>query len=328
MDTIVRLPPWRRASEVMSTLSARERDWGLNQFGIPEAWKLSRGKGVRIAVLDTGVDAAHPDLEGQILATQDFTGSPYGAHDVQSHGTHCAGVIAARENDKGMVGVCPDLGQEGGGLIVGKVLGDDGSGRSSWVADGIHWSLSQGAQIISMSLGLAHPDAGILTAVDNAVREGALVIAAAGNDGGGGSSLDRVHYPARHRNTIAVGAVGNDKLIADFSSRGPAVDIAAPGHNILSTVPGGRYVRMSGTSMATPFVSAVVGLAHSRDEIGSTDELRDLLYKHAQDVGRPGKDRDYGAGLIRPDAMLKDHVVREPDAKTGVLLWIPGAEVR
>ena len=328
MDTIVRLPPWRRSSNVMSALSAKERDWGLNQFGVSDAWRHSRGAGIRVAVLDTGVDDTHQDLRGQILQTEDFTRSPYGAMDVQSHGTHCAGVIAARENGEGVVGVCPDLAEDGGGLLIGKVLGDDGSGRGRWVADGIHWAHEQGAHIISMSLGAPHPDSRIMKAIEYVVQQGAFVITAAGNDGGGGTSQDRVNYPARFRETIAVGAVGKDQLIADFSSRGDAVDIAGPGHNILSTVPGNRYVRMSGTSMATPFVSAVVALARSQGELGSTTDLRDLLYEHAQDAGLPGKDRDYGAGLIRPEAMLRDRARTQPTEPKGVLVWIPGAEVR
>lgn len=326
-DTIVRLPPWRRASRVLSALSTAERDWGLRQFRIPEAWKSSRGAGVRIAVLDTGIDANHRDLKNQVRAVANFTNSAYHVRDMQGHGTHCAGVIAAREDNQGMVGVCPDLGQSDGGLLIGKVLGDDGSGLGSWVTAGIDWAVAEGAEIISMSLGGRVPDKDIHEAIVRAAEAGVLVIAAAGNDGGGGTQEDRVNYPGRYAETIAVGAVGRDELIAEFSSRGEAVDIAAPGEKILSTFPGNKYVRLSGTSMATPFVAGVVGLICAQRELGTVDALRQLLYEHAEDAGPPGEDFSYGAGLIRPDAML---AVRRPSSGScgsGLLVWIPGGEL-
>lgn len=325
-EPIYRLPPWRRAGNVLSVLNAQERDWGLNQFQIPKAWQKTRGAGVRVAVLDTGVDASHSDLQGQIVAQRDFTNSPYGAGDVQSHGTHCAGVIAAKENDQGIVGVCPDLAQNDGGLIIGKVLGDDGSGQGDWVAAGVDWAVQQGAQVISMSLGSSQYDQRIHSAVQRATEAGAFVIAAAGNDGGGGRQQDRVNFPGRFEETIAVGAVGRDQLITDFSSRGPAVDIAAPGENILSCVPDNRWVRMSGTSMATPFVAGVVALVLSLGRIDGVGNLRQLLIKHAADAGQPGRDRDYGAGLIQPDTMLDDVLPAKPpleENSEGIWVWVP-----
>ena len=326
-EPIYRLPPWRRASSVLSILSAQERDWGLNQFQIPKAWQKTRGAGMRVAVLDTGIDASHSDLQGQIVAQRDFTNSPYGAGDVQSHGTHCAGVIAAKENDTGIVGVCPDLAEQDGGLIIAKVLGDDGSGRGDWVAAGVDWAMREGAHVISMSLGSSQYDPRIHSSIEQATKAGAFVIAAAGNDGGGGRQRDRVNYPGRLSETIAVGAVGRDKLIADFSSRGPAVDIAAPGENILSCVPDNRWVRMSGTSMATPFVAGVVALVLSLGRIQGIENLRQLLVKHAEDAGKPGHDRDYGAGLIQPDTMLDDLSPTPPPEEEklgGIWVWVPG----
>lgn len=332
MDRVVRLPPWRFAGGMVSSLSPQERDWGLSQFRIPQAWKSSRGAGVRIAVLDTGVDGTHRDLRGQVLAMRDFSGSPHGAEDVQAHGTHCAGIIAAREDDQGMVGVCPDVAEGGGGLLVGKVLGDDGSGLGSWVAAGIEWAVAEGAQIVSMSLGSPYPDQRIHEAIVRATKAGAYVITAAGNDGGSEAAGDRVNYPARYGETIAVAAVGRDHVITEFSSRGEAVDIAAPGEEILSTVPGNRYVRLSGTSMATPFVAGVVALALSLQDLGSVQQLRQLLYRHADDAGPPGKDWCYGAGLIRPDTMVgagsSSAACGSCSSSAGILVWIPGGQVQ
>jgi subtilisin family serine protease len=323
---IYRLPPWRQVGSVLVPLSPQERDWGLNQFDVPRAWKKSRGAGVRIAILDTGIDATHCDLQGQVIAQRDFTNSPYGAADLQSHGTHCAGVIAARENDEGIVGVCPDISEKGGGLIVAKVLGDDGSGRGTWVASGIDWAIEQGANVVSMSLGSSQYDPRIHEAIQRAIETGAFVIAAAGNDGRGAAWRDRVNYPGRLAETIAVGAVGRDGMITEFSSRGPSVDIVAPGENILSTVPGNKWVRMSGTSMATPFVAAVVGLVLSLGELRGVKALRELLFEHAQDAGAPGRDPAYGVGLIRPDKMIESLVPAEPPnpSDAGVWVWVPG----
>jgi subtilisin family serine protease len=278
-------------------------------------------------VLDTGIDANHPDLRGQVAETADFSSSPYGVADVQGHGTHCAGIIAGRENDIGVVGICPDLAEHGGGLLIGKVLGDNGSGQSEWVTRGIRWAMSEGAHVISMSLGSPQPDVAMHAAIQEAVKSGVAVIAAAGNDGRR-TFGNQVNYPGRYPETITVGAIGEDRVITEFSSRGPEVDIAAPGEEILSSVPGGKWVRMSGTSMATPFVAGVVGLVLSLDATaGHTDRLRRLLYAHAEDVGEPGRDPRYGAGLIRPDRMM-DAISDPTTAPRGILLWIPGGEVR
>ena len=332
-DQIVRLPPWRRSSNVVSALSAEERDWGLNQFNVPAAWEHSRGAGIRVAILDTGCDETHRDLVGQVVKSRDFTGSPYGSADVQGHGTHCAGVVAANEDDRGVVGICPDLAQDGGGLLIGKVLGDDGSGLSSWVAQGIRWATGEGAGIISCSLGSASGDPRIASAIDYANEQGAIVIAAAGNDGTGRRNPDRVNYPAKWATTIAVGAVGSDKIVTEFSSQGPAVDIAAPGENILSTVPNNQYVKMSGTSMATPFVAGVSALAiASKDGPAYTyDTFRKLLKETAKEAGAPGRDSAYGFGLIDPDKMLDAADTRpgsEPPAEVdGITVFIPRGRV-
>ncbi|MEM9659378.1 MAG: S8 family serine peptidase, partial [Planctomycetota bacterium] len=223
----------------------------------------------------------------------------HGVFDLPGHGTHCAGTIGARENDQGIVGICPDVGQADGGLIVGKVLGDDGGGRPAWVVEGIRWAASEGARVISLSLGSRMPDAAIYDAILEAVAAGIHVIAAAGNDGPSAIQSNQVNYPARYRETIAVAAVGHDRSITDFSSRGAAVDIAAPGEGVLSCLPGGRWARMSGTSMATPFVAAVVGLATCKSTSLSVCEMKRLLKENAEDAGSPGFDDAYGAGLIR-----------------------------
>lgn len=297
---IYRLPPYT-VSQVVRSL-AETVDWGLSSYGIPKLWTETQGKDVKVAVLDTGCDLDHPDLQKGLLSARDFTGSPSGVEDRQGHGTHVSGTIAARQNDVGVVGVAPSV-----SLLAGKVLGDDGSGAHSWIAAGIHWADESGADIISMSLGSSQPSRQIGYAIQTATKHGRFVVCAAGNDG----RNDSVNWPAKRQEAIAVGAVDRNGRAAPFSSRGPQVDVGAPGVDVLSTWKDGRYAKLSGTSMATPFVSGVVALmlAKHRQRGGETpvrnvSELREHLQKTSRDVGPPGHDTETGWGLIHPEAML------------------------
>lgn len=308
-EPIYRLPPFS-VKEVVKALS-EVMDWGLTFTGVPEHWKTTRGEGVRVAVLDTGIDDEHPDLAEGIEKARDFTRSPVSHRDVQKHGTHCAGTIGARANNIGVVGVAPAC-----RFIIGKVLDDNGSGEGAGIAAGIDWACSEGADVISMSMGSPQPDPRIGAALERAIAAGKFVIVAAGNDGRPNS----VNYPARWKgqglrpnlDCIAVSAFRKDGKLASFSSRGPEVDVAGPGQDILSTVPGGRYALMSGTSMATPFVAGVVALmvaAHRKlknpkSPLTNLRELREHFAKGSKDAGTPGKDDDFGFGLVDPDQLL------------------------
>lgn len=280
---------------MFAALSPAEYTEGMRQRKVPEAHKDARGAGVRVAVLDTGCDLVHSEFEGAIRAHANFTDAP-DVSDNQGHGTHVAGTIGARENDKGVLGVAPDC-----ELLIGKVLGDDGSGYGEWIAAGIDWAVQNGAHLISMSLGSAFEDREITGAIVRAVKSGVWCICAAGNDGRPNS----VNWPAKHPAAIAVGATDDRGRVAEFSSRGKQVDVAAPGVNILSAWPGGKFARISGTSMATPFVTGCIALALSDDvALDSVADLRTLFERTSEDVGDPGHDSDYGWGLINPDTML------------------------
>lgn len=305
---VFRLPPFTVSAEINAQDVSEVLDWGLIAYGVEGAWKITRGHGVRVAVLDTGCDTSHPDLIGQFaVEPRDFTGSSIGAGDVVRHGTHCAGVIAANKNGQGVVGVACEA-----KLIIGKVLGDDGSGQGSWVAAGIDWAVAQGAHIISMSLGSSANDPRIEAALKRAVAAGAFVIIAAGNSGP--FNPGDIDYPARLNLGINVAAINKAGNISDFSSRGPSVTFAAPGEQILSTIPGGRYARMSGTSMATPFLAGAVALLVARHlELGGAaktplkrrQDVIDHLKGSALDVATPGFDAAAGWGVVKVDKLIE-----------------------
>ena len=321
LPPIYRLPPYR--VEMVLLALAETIDWGLAAYGIPAVWKHSQGRGVKVAVLDTGIDDSHPDLASTVLEARDFTGSATGQRDYAGHGTHVAGIIAARQNQQGVVGICPGLNEAGGGLLVGKVLGDDGAGTDSSVVAGIEWAAAQGAHLISMSFGSPVPSTVMQDAIRSVVSGGVFVICAAGNNGADNS----VDYPGRWIETIAVGAVDRHGRVASFSSRGPEVAVAAPGQDVLSTYPRNRYAKLSGTSMATPFVTGVVALMlakhrqqGSQTPIQTVTQLREHLARTATDAGSPGRDPAYGYGLINPASMLEPLEPGERPPWTGLRL--------
>lgn len=325
---IYRNPPWRFEKAPIRPL-AETFDWSLGDYGIPAIWKATLGQGVRVAVLDTGIDGAHPDLAGAVLDVRDFTRSPFGARDRQGHGTWCCGLIAARRDGHGLSGIAPKC-----QLLVGKVLDDGGSGLDPWIADGIAWAVAQGAHLISLSLGSPAPSPAIAAACLAAESAGVLVVCAAGNEGQRAGGRTNVNYPARYASTLAVSAVDRQGVLAEFSSRGPEVDLAAPGVDMLSTFLDRKYARLSGTSMACPFVAGVAALAiakHLRDggatPIVSVEQLREHLLRGAKDAGEPGVDPLYGAGIIRPESVLGDEPGPPPKLQPGdrIVGRAPGA---
>ena len=300
---VYRLPPFKIDETLLASDLTTVIDRSLTIYGVPQAWTHTRGEGVTVAVLDTGVDVDHPDLAQAVVEAEDFTGSSAGSGDRVGHGTHCSGTIGARGRLNGVAPACR--------LIHGKVLGDDGSGMDPWIAGGINWAVAHGADVISGSFGSNTPSPIMAASIRAAVAQGKFFVFAAGNDHrvGGGNEVD---HPAKLRQGIAVAAVDENNRIAPFSSRGPEVDIAAPGVNILSTYPGGGYARMSGTSMATPFVAGVVALClakHRKGGAGRTpldtiEQLKKHLSATATDAGAPGFDVDYGFGLIAPGKLI------------------------
>jgi subtilisin family serine protease len=310
-----RLPPYRIEATFAPLALTEIIDWGLALLHVPDHWKQTAGAGVRVALLDTGIDESHPDLADAIDEARDFTRSRSDPTDRNGHGTHTAGIVAARKNDRGVIGVAPQC-----RLLVGKVLGDDGVGSSVAVAAGVDWACDTGAAVISMSLGSPEPDAQLHSAIERANAKGVFIITAAGNAGRPNS----VKYPARWRETIAVAAVNRNGRLSRFSSRGPQVDMAAPGQDVLSTFRDGGYATLSGTSMAAPFVAGITALlialhrdaADARTPLRNTADLREHLRRTAHDAGPTGHDPGYGWGLINPDGLLSGPERRHEIAPT------------
>lgn len=291
-EIIFRLPPDLEVKEQFVSLS-QTADYGHALLGVPQAWSKSRGEGLLVAVLDTGL-YMHPELQGQVYASRDFTGD--GIADRHGHQTHCNGIIAAVDNDMGVVGVAPKC-----KLLVGKVLGNSGSGSDTWIANGIRWAADEGAHIISMSLGSSSPAPRIRDACQYAVSKGCIIFAAAGNEGPGENTSG---YPGSYPECCSVGAIDSNGKLTSFSSRGK-VDIAAPGANVLSLGLSNNYVRMSGTSMATPFAAGcgalVLGsLLKVNAKFPTGAELMSMFRGASVDAGPAGKDTGYGWGLMDP----------------------------
>jgi subtilisin len=290
MTQIVHLPPYH-VDAVVHAAPSSGIDWHLSGYGIPSLWGRTQGEGVRVAVLDTGVCEGHSAFYGAGMMHRNFTkdASPF---DTNGHGTHVAGIIAGRGT---MQGIAPKA-----EILSCKVLGHDGAGSMDAVARAILFAVECRAHLIVMSLGAPVGSERLLLAIQEASKADVPVICAAGNDGG------RVSYPAAYDSTIAVGAVDETGQICEFSSRGREIDVAAPGHRIRSAWLDDGYATLSGTSMAAPFVAGVLALATAnRGKIRLGWTARELIRQTSADVGVPGKDTEYGWGLIAPGAILE-----------------------
>lgn len=250
-----------------------DQQWALTEVEGTTLWLTTTGdREILVAVLDTGIDADHEDLEGKVAAEANFTDSPT-PHDVYGHGTHIAGIIAANSNNGiGITGIAPES-----RLMNVKVANDKRQCQGLALAQGIIWAVDNGARVINISIELAEPSAQLEDAVNYAWSQGVLIIAAAGNQGG-----QSPVYPAFYENCIAVTATRQDGTLAPLSNYGDWVDFAAPGFNIYSTLPDNRYGYKSGTSVATAHISGLAALlfdvvSDTNGDNKANDEVRAAL---------------------------------------------------
>lgn len=253
------------------------RQWAWGPTEAFAAWDVTRGDAsITIAVIDTGIQLNHPDLDAKIVSGYDFVSNDDTADDGNGHGTHVAGSAAAEtNNDIGGAGFCPDC-----RLMPVRVLGDRGSGSLNDVAEGIIFAADNGAQIINLSLGGGGATS-LRNAIDYAWSKGAFVTCAAGNSGS-----DRVYYPAGYDNCVAVAATTSSDGRASFSNYGTWVDLAAPGASIYSAYVGSRYGNLSGTSMAAPHVAGLAGLLASQGL--DNNQIRERLCSTSDDINGTG----------------------------------------
>ncbi|MBI5244480.1 MAG: S8 family peptidase [Elusimicrobia bacterium] len=275
---------WLAADEPPPQQDAQTVPWGIARVNAKGAWHLTRGAGVKVAVVDTGIDYEHPDLKvagGFSIVTHD---DKY--KDDNGHGTHVSGTIAAQDNGVGVVGVAPEV-----ALFGVKVLDAGGSGTFADVIEGIQWAADNKMDVANFSLGASQGTQALEDAVKAAAKAGLTIIAAAGNSGGA------VGYPAAYEDVIAISASNSKDKLAYFSSRGPQVAIIAPGVAVQSTYMGGGYRSLDGTSMACPHAVGLAALAVAAQGIHGSKALRTALQKAATPL--PGLTPDQqGAGLV------------------------------
>lgn len=271
--------------------SGEQLPWGVDKIDAELVHPTYTGASVKVAVVDGGIDYNHEDLDANYVAGgYDFANGDNDPMDDNGHGTHCAGTIAAEDNDVGVIGVAPDA-----DLYAVKVL-SWGSGQWSWIIAGIDWCAANEMQVISMSLGGSANSDLLHTACDAAYGKGIVLVAAAGNSGSG---ADTVLYPAKYDSVIAVAATDKRDRRARFSSQGPAVEMAAPGVDVLSTIMNNQYGEKSGTSMACPHVTGTVALLLAANPTWTPAQVRQRLIETALDLRPTGWDPSYGWGRVQ-----------------------------
>jgi len=302
----------------------RPQQWALDKVPFEAAWAVTRGRGVTVAIVDSGVEADHQDLIGSVLPGKDYvTPSDDGRIDPNGHGTHVAGIVAAHVNNGlGIDGAAPDV-----RILPVRVLDANGAGIASNVAKGIIWAADQGARVINLSLG-GGKSAGLEQAIQYANAKGDVVVAAGGNNGQAGNAP---MYPAAYPDAIAVAAVDSNLAHPAWGNTGNYIDVSAPGVGIVSlwgTSPT-AYADASGTSMATPYASAEAALIIAETPSLTAERVKQIMESTATDLGPGRVDPIFGYGLINPTAALLAAQPHPPGfGAHGKGYWIVSADGR
>ncbi|MFF4834449.1 type VII secretion-associated serine protease mycosin [Streptomyces sp. NPDC001315] len=301
----------------------RAQQWALDAMHTQQAWQTTKGRGITVAVLDTGVEADHPDLTGNVLTGKDMVGFGAGPGDRAwaRHGTAMAGIIAGHGHGlgdaDGVMGIAPEA-----KILPVRVILEDGdpsrakarSTRGNALAEGIRWAADHGADVINLSLGddsaSAHPEPSEDEAVQYALKKGAVVVASAGN---GGEKGDHISYPAAYPGVIAATAVDRYGTRASFSTRRWYATVSAPGVDVVIADPDHKYYQGWGTSAASAFVSGAVALIKAAHPGLTPPQFKKLLEDTARDAPSSGRDDSRGFGFIDPAAALKAAARLDPE---------------
>ncbi|MDO0931700.1 type VII secretion-associated serine protease mycosin [Streptomyces sp. DG2A-72] len=293
----------------------RAQQWALEAMHTDEAWQTTKGEGVTVAVLDTGVESDHPDLTGNVLEGKDMIGfgADRGDRAWARHGTAMAGIIAGHGhgvgNGDGVMGIAPEA-----KILPVRVILEDGDSargkarntRGNALAEGIRWAADHGADVINLSLGddskSAHPEPAEDEAVQYALKKGSVVVASAGN---GGDKGDHISYPAAYPGVIAATAVDRYGTRAAFSTRRWYATVSAPGVDIVIADPDRKYYEGWGTSAAAAFVSGAVALVKAAHPGLTPAQIKKLLEDTARNAPASGRDDSRGYGLVDPVAAIK-----------------------
>ncbi|MET8024057.1 type VII secretion-associated serine protease mycosin [Streptomyces avermitilis] len=293
----------------------RAKQWGLDAMHTQQAWRTTKGKGITVAVLDTGVDDEHPDLAGNVLTGTDLVGfgAQRGDRAWARHGTAMAGIIAGHGHGAGdadgVMGIAPEA-----RILPVRVILEDGdtarakarNTRGNALAEGIRWAADHGADVINLSLGddskSAHPEPAEDEAVQYALKKGSVVVASAGN---GGEKGDHISYPAAYPGVIAATAVDRYGTRASFSTRRWYATVSAPGVDVVIADPDHKYYEGWGTSAASAFVSGAVALIRAADPGLTPAQIKQLLEDTARNAPTGGRDDSRGFGFIDPAAAIE-----------------------
>jgi type VII secretion-associated serine protease mycosin len=289
-----------RAGPVLAD-QIRDDQWQLRELNAEAAWRTSTGRGVTVAVIDSGVDGTHPDLVGQVLPGTDLVRSGGdGQYDPVGHGTTVAGLIAGRRDDAdGVEGLAPDA-----RILPVRVLDEENRYDDALiVAQGVRWAVDHGATVINMSLGGTGDSPALAAALDYAFARDVVVVACTGNLSGS-SPYDRVWYPAREPGIVSVAGLDRDtQTLWSGSITGRETVLTAPATGLIGARPGGFW-QVQGTSFAAPLVAATAALLRSHWPSMSAADVVNRLIRTARDLGPKGRDAQFGFGLVDPVAAL------------------------